>query len=438
MKSVRPNRGSTCVSYPQELQKAIRRFLPARGLPLQSGDGRVRWTDRVLAMTAILMAWDAEDLLRDAFASARAIVAEMYPSRRRPGRSLEGFMNALVARSDVLLTAVTVSLREAVRQIAGRHWRLDVWVVMGVDGSRVECPRTAANEQAFGCAGKHRTTPQQLVTVLFHVGTGLLWGWRRGRGDGSERGQLQSMLGLLPERTLLLADAGFTGYDLLRTLRDAGHDFIVRVGSNVRLLRKLGYAAEEHGGLVYLWPRNYRNERPLVLRLVRIQAAHQTVCLLTSVLEASRLTDAALARLYRQRWGVEVCYRSLKQTLGGRKMRSASPAAAAAELDWTLAGLAILGAMAVESQGPRAAAPSRWSPAQALRVVRRWTVRRWTRRPPGGLRGELRRAVMDGYVRLGAKAARDWPHKKRERPPGEPKIRTACRKERLAAKAFQQ
>ena len=436
MKPVRPNRGSTCVSYPRELQKAIRRFLPARGLPLQSGDGRVRWTGRLLAVAALVMVWDSEDLLRDAVASARRVVVTMYPSRRRPGRSLAGFMNALTRQSDALLAAVMASLRGAVPQVAGRHWRPHGWVVMGVDGSRVECPRTAAHEKAFGCAGKDRTTPQQLVTVLFHVGTGLLWAWRRGRGDGSERGQLQSMLGLLPEQTLLLADAGFTGYALLQGLQDAGHDFIVRVGRGVRLLRKLGYAAKECEGLVYLWPVRHRPRRPQVLRLVRIETGRQTVCLLTSVLDASRLSDAAVAQLYRQRWGVEVCYRSLKQTLGGRKMRSAGPAAAAAELDWTLAGLAMLGAMAVESQGPRAATPSRWSPARALRTVRRWMDRRWTRRPAGGLRGALRQAVMDAYVRLGAKAARDWPHKKRQRPPGEPQIRTARRDERLQAKAF--
>jgi hypothetical protein len=308
---------------------------------------------------------------------------------------------------------------------------------MGVDGSRVECPRTAANEAAFGCAGKDKTTPQQLVTAVFHVATGLVWAWRRGRGDAAERSHLRQMIGELPERTLLLADAGFTGYDLLALLEAAGHDFIVRVGSGIHLLRKLGYAVEEHGDIVYLWPQACRNRPPLVLRLVRVRSAGgRDVCLLTSVLERSRLSDAAVASLYRQRWGIEVMWRSLKQTLGGRKMRGVSPETAAPELDWTLLGLWMLGTMAVESLGRREREPSRWSPAQALRTVRRWMDRRWARRPAGGLAAELRRAVKDQYVRRGPKRARDWPHKKTERPPGEPKLRRARPAEKRAARAF--
>jgi hypothetical protein len=132
-------------------------------------------------------------------------------------------------------------------------------VLLAVDGSRVECPRTAANERAFGCGGRKKTTPQQWVTTIFHVATGLLWDWRRGRADAAERTDLRQMLGGLPERTLLLADAGFTGFDLLRKILSAGHDFIVRVGSNVRVLRKLGYSLPEHDRIVSVagqqaWP----------------------------------------------------------------------------------------------------------------------------------------------------------------------------------------
>jgi hypothetical protein len=59
-------------------------------------------------------------------------------------------------------------------------------------------------------------------------------------------------------------------------------------------------------------------------------------------------------------------------------------------------------------------------------------------RPAGGLRWRLRRAVKDAYVRRRPKAARYWPHKKRERPPGVPKIRTATREEIRMAQVFHQ
>ena len=58
---------------------------------------------------------------------------------------------------------------------------------MGVDGSRIACPRTEANEAAFGCSGKDNSIPQQSLTTVLHVGTGLVWDWRRGQGNQVER-----------------------------------------------------------------------------------------------------------------------------------------------------------------------------------------------------------------------------------------------------------
>ena len=134
-------------------------------------------------------------------------------------------------------------------------------VVMGVDGTRVHCPRTAANEKEFGCAGKDKSPPQQFLTTLLHVGTGLIWSWRRGGGKDAERTHLRQMLDTLPPKSLLLADAGFTGYELFTELLAGGHSFIIRAGGNVRLLKKLGLWLREHDGIVYLWPARHRAGR---------------------------------------------------------------------------------------------------------------------------------------------------------------------------------
>jgi hypothetical protein len=276
-----------------------------------------------------------------------------------------------------------------------------------------------------------------LLTMLFHVATGLPWAWRRGRGDGSERDDLRAMLPLLPAGTLLLADAGYVGYDMLRTLLTAGHSFIVRVGRNVHLLEGLGWAVREVKGTVYLWPQNRRNKAPLELRLVQVRSGRQTVALLTNV-AAARLSNREVADLYRRRWVIEVLYRSLKQTMECRKMLSARPDHAALELDWAVVGLWMLGLMTAEAGSWGGLPPRTWSLALAQRVVRRAMRQLDKPRPAGGLRWKLRRSVKDAYVRRRPKAARYWPHKKRERPPGVPKIRTATRKEIRMAQEFHQ
>lgn len=423
--------------YPAELRAAIRKFLPARGLPLMPSDGRRRWSDRLLVMAALLLSWEGAASLKDAFERCWQGVTRMYPTRRRAGHTYEGFAKALIGRSASLLPRVVTALRRATMRVAERHWRIAGYVVMGVDGSRIECPRTAANEGAFGCAGKRRTRPQQSVTSVLHVGTGLLWDWRRGGGREAERHHLREMIATLPAGALLLADAGFTGYALLRELLAGGRSFILRAGSHVRLLKKLGFAVREHDGIVYLWPQERRGEAPLVLRLVAVHDGRQAVYLLTSVLEASRLSGPQVAEMYRRRWGLEVFYRSLKRTMEKHLLRSRSPEAAAVELDWALAGLWLLGLLTVERLPSRGVRPADWSVAQALRTVRRIMSGRGDRAAARGLRG-LRRAVKDSYVRRGPKSARDWPHKKKEGPPQAPLLRTATRQERRLAQQFRE
>jgi len=421
--------------YHHDLLAAIGKCLPQRGLPLQVDDKRVRWTSRMLVIGAVLLSWVSGPNLRECFTSAREALVAMYLSRRRPGETLAGFLEALRQQSAALLSVVVSSLRRMTIRLSGRQWRLGPWVVMGADGSRVECPMTRSNEKGLGCAGKEKTTPQLFITTLFHVVSGLPWGWIRGRGDSSERGQLRRLLKDLPRRTLMLMDAGFPGYVLLRALLALGHDFIVRVGANVSLLRGLGWEYERRGSTVYLWPQNHRKRRPLMLRLVDIKTGRKHVYLLTSVRGTEALQDAEVAFLYRLRWGIEVMYRTFKRTLEHHKMRSDTPQRAKIELDWYMVGLWMLGLMTQEAMGPRRRLQERWSAAGAISCVR--MAMRNARRPRrrGGLRRELSHAVQDSYVRSHPKKARHYPRKKTESPAGRPKVRMATTSEVQAAQA---
>lgn len=428
--------------YHHDLLAAIGKCLPKRGLALQSDDKRVRWTPRMLAICAVLIGWVAGSNLQECFTASREALVAMYSSRRRPGDTLAGFLDALGRQSAALLSIVVKSLRRMTIRMSGRLWRVGPWVLFGGDGSRLECPMTSRNERGLGCAGKDKTAPQLFITTLYHVASGLPWAWIRGRGDSSERGQMRRLLKELPRRAMLLIDAGFPSYTLLRALLLLGHDFIVRVGNNVRLLRVLGWEMEQKGSTVYLWPRRHRKRQPLMLRLVRVKARckhsrhKRDVYLLTSVQSEVLLTDEMITKMYALRWGVEVMYRSLKQTLKHHKMRSDTPQRAKVELDWYMVGLWMLGLMALEAQGRRRRLEQEWSPAGAVSCVR--TAMRNARRPrrKGGLKSQLRMAVLDSYVRRRPKRARHYPRKKTETPAGRPKIRMATRKEMQAAQAL--
>jgi hypothetical protein len=407
----------------------------------------VCWTRRLLAICAILMVFSTATVLKERFADARLAMVRMYASRhrRRPGRTYEGFIAALCKVSEQLLEGLLATLREMVREIAGPYWTVEGWVLFGVDGTKIECPQTRANEKGMGCAGKDKSAPQQLLTMLLHLGTGLPWGFLRTEGTGSEREQLQRMTGLLPERSMLVADAGYTGYEMLTKLREAKVEFLIRVGSGTKLLRKLGYAVREYEGLVYLWPDAKQGRRkdgslpklakapPLVLRLIVLHDGKKAMHLLSSVLESRELPDRTAAELYRRRWGIELYYRSLKQTLGRRTLLSDCPAHAEVELDWNVVGLWILGLMTVEALIQRGRDPAQASVALALRSVREATKQAEDRCGRGRLRRMLAQAHQDSYVRRGSKTSRHRKNKKKQRPPGAPQIRLATAAEKRLA-----
>lgn len=434
------SRGSTS-SYRSSLRPAMRSIFTAPFFSRLLAQGPQwenprRWTVEYVIYVSLLMALDGSETLKDRFAHARQAVVALFPSRKRPGQTYQGYVKASGQIRRHYLRAIQRQLRDRQQEIAAAWWQRDGWVAFAADGTRIELPRTAANEQAFGCAGRDKTGPQLQLTSLYHLGLGLPWVWRIGAGTESEQVHLRQMIKWLPRGALLIADAGFTSFDLLRSLADHQVQVLVRMGSNRTLLTGLEDARVRiKGEIVWLWPTKKQAQHPpLKLRLIRLeQANHSPMCLVTSVLDEQALTDQQVGQFYRMRWGQEVFHRSFKQTLAQHKMRSGAPAEARSELDWALLGYLVLGLWSAAALIGAGRDPLQWSPAEALRVVRgaMWQGGRSGRR--GTLERLLRKAVKDRYVRTGSKSARNWPRKKNDHPPGVPKLREATEKEKRCA-----
>jgi hypothetical protein len=425
-------RRKTTASYRPGLKDAIAKWFPGQFFsrwPVSPGS---KWSPLRLFWMAILMVWSAEQTLQARFDASRAVLRSLFP-KWPLGKSYTGWYDAQFKWIGPLRPALSNRLQQQMQVMAGKHWRREGWCAFAVDGSRVECPRTKANERLLKCAGRDKTGPQLFLTTLLHMGTGLPWDFRIGPGTDSERRHLEDMLPSLPWQALVVADAGFTGYDLFRRLLAADKDFLIRVGANVQLLRQLGYVEHEGADTVYLWPRRNSHEPPVTLRLIERRQGKKKMYLVTNVLDKKALTDKNAAVLYEMRWGVEVFYRSLKQTLKKRKMLSHSPEAAKCELTWTMYGMWLLGLMSVSKIIARGIDPLRWSAAAARDRIReslRWAL---AGRLDRTLATALGRALKDTYVRCHSKKARDWPHKKNEGPPGEPKLQSATADQQRAA-----
>jgi hypothetical protein len=422
-----------------------------------------RFKPITLAAAALCWAWSDELTLQQRFFAAGKIIRSVFPGQPELPNSYQAFVKMLRRWGTSLLLVVVGHFQFRMRSELSEHFQVAGYVVFGVDGSRVELPRTEDNEAEFAGSGKQgkgrakgkgkrgggrkgrkgvdkkSTSPQIWLTTLWHVGTGLPWDWRRGASGSSEREHLLEMLGSLPENSLVAADAGFVGYECWAALLEAGHDFVIRVGANVKLLKRLGYA-REYDNRVYLWPdKAASNEKPpLVLRLVVVHNGKHPVYLVTSVLSGKQLCDRQVAEIYNKRWGIEVFYRSFKQTFGRRKLRSRAAKNAEVELDWSLAGLWAVCLFAKKHHAERGIPPSRLSIAGALRAIRR-PMREYKSRPDPGedLGTLLAEAVLDGYPRK-SKRSRDYPKKKREKPTGKPTIANATKAQIQQAQELKQ
>ena len=201
------------------------------------------------------------------------------------------------------------------------------------------------------------------------------------------------------------------------------------------MLSRLGYAAREYPGLVYLWPNRERRSgrQPLVLRLIRLHDGRKEVCLVTNVLDETQLTQSQASQCYRLRWHIELWYRKLKQTAARRQLASRAPGQATLELAWLVVAMAILGLAGVHDAVRRGDDPLALSPAATLGALRELSARPGLRGGLRTLRRMLGRCVKDPYVRKAAKCRVRWPAKKTERPPGVPRITDATQAQVAAA-----
>jgi len=351
------------------------------------------------------------------------------------GSSYEGWVAAQHRERQRLVPLVIQRLRQGMRQLKNFQ-QCGRWEAYAVDGSDEGCPRTLANQQAMGDKGKPDGVPLVALTTLLHLRLGLPWSFRVGPGTDSERAHLRDMLPELPPGSLLVADAGFIGYELCSVLVARKQHFLLRVGGNVRLLSELGYASEVRGTTVYLWPVEFRKQPPLQLRMIVVQDDHKhPVYLVTSVLDPSALTDKEAAETYAQRWGIEVFYRTAKQTLERPSLRSRTPINCYLELTWIVLGVWLLKLMTLRQVAAAGHDPRTVSCAQARTAVRRvLRDQRPCHRTRCALPQVLAACRIDTYARKRPKASRNYPRKKHQRPPGPPIIKLPSEKERQAAK----
>jgi hypothetical protein len=438
--------------------------------------GNSKWKPVCLVWLALCWSWCEARYVTDAFTDALQMCQQMFEVS--PVSTYQGLMGALVTWTPKFMPLLCGVLQERMEEIGGKFWRTDGWVPIAFDGSRSTAPRTKSNEAALCAAnyGKGKTAkyrkkkskgmrrkknekkkpqpqePQAWITMMWHMGLRLPWCWRLGPSNSSERQHVMDMVetGTFPKKTLFCGDAGFVGYPLWSRLVGCGQDFLVRVGANVNLLTLQADCVFEKAGkgiLVYCWPKTIRQagHPPLKLRLAQVVLGKTKVWMLTSVLDEQRLTTKKMERFYKMRWGIEVEFRGLKQTLDRARLRCRNSQRLLAELDWSIMAMALAELFALKEQlakrpsksgtQERPADPAKRSLAETMRALRA-CLKNLNESPAAGedLASRLRAAVTDSYIRQAPKRSRYRPPNPDKKPLGDPRLRQLTKQEKQILK----
>jgi len=243
---------------------------------------------------------------------------------------------------------------------------------------------------------------------------------------GAGHNHLIQMLSLLPDLALIVTDAGYVGYRVLRELVDAKVSFLLRMSSNASFYTDLQTPLDEfREGIVYYWPKKMQEQEqpPIRGRLIRIHSRRYKtdVWLLTNVEDRQQLTVRAASTFYRWRWENEGFFRTYKRTIGkvkldGRTVRTVHREAEASMIATQL--LLCQGALAMP-EVVKDETPVLCSPRKVLLEIRR-ELRASTPTPRGDFGLRLSRAKRERRPRTTPKEKRVWPRRRPHKPPKPP------------------
>lgn len=384
-----------------------------------------RWETQPLVLTLLVLTWCCGDSQSERFETAKGFTAVCLAKRRRPGDSVQGFQKALAKLPTRVLRVVAAGIRRRLLKLL--DLMSDGFIAFGCDGSSMETPKAVELEQRLDPPLKKQARPQVWVTALVHLRTGLLWSWRLGKGYSRERDHLRLLLPTLPAAALVVADAGFNGYELSRAITAAGVSFLIRMSGKDRL-----YTEERIGlrrfreGVVLLWPKEAQknNLPPLRVRLLRIRAdKKRDVWLLTNVMDAQRLPVSMAARYYRWRWENEGLFRTFKHTLAKVRLASRTVRDIHREAEGALLATQLL--LAQGEYGVRAGSSQsagRCSPRKVLLVIRAVIVGKIGIRQRRVFQKRLAKALREDRQRTSSKVSRAWPQRVPHKPPKPPRF----------------
>jgi hypothetical protein len=223
-----------------------------------------------------------------------------------------------------------------------RNFRL-----MSIDGTLLDVPDTAANDEKYGRSGNDIADapfPQVRLVALVECGTRAIVGANFGAYRVSENELSDDVRQFCEPGMLIIADRNFFGHQRWRDFCETGADLLWRVQENVLLPCYEVYPDGSYLSILATQNQRQTAARRSVktgkevlpegqpVRVVEYMITNrtettETICLITTILDVEEATAHELAQAYHDRWQIETAIGEIKTTLlgSGRTLRSQSP-----------------------------------------------------------------------------------------------------------------
>jgi hypothetical protein len=316
------------------------------------------WLDRIYSPLVTLWVFLSQVLSQDH--SCRAAVARLIAHRvsrgQRPCSAETGaYCQARKRLPENFFSEVARQTGAALETSAKQQWLWKGRRVLAYDGSTVSMPDTAENQQAYPQPPQQKSGvgfPLARIAAFFSLACGAVLDLaicsNAGKGH-SELGMLRKLWDLLLPGDVLLADRYMCAWHEIFLLQQRGVDSVIRLRvhrrADFRRGQRLG--KDDHvvqwrrPSIIRSIDRQSLKSLPefLTVRETRVQVEQpgfrsRTIIVVTTLLDAAKVTASDLAELYRARWNAELDLRSLKQTMQMDILRCKTPELVRKEI-WT-------------------------------------------------------------------------------------------------------
>jgi hypothetical protein len=179
----------------------------------------------------------------------------------------------------------------------------------------------------------------------------------------------EALAARLASKLLIVADRNFPGTDLCRAIVGKGSDFLFRVKSSLKLKPIKQFADGSYTAFV-----SEARAEPLLVRVFEytLEGSSERYKMITSLMDAERISALDLAGLYPHRWAAETIFGDIKSVLKTRKvlLRSKSPATVAQEIYGLFLAYNVVRAFMHEAAKQGGVPPSHLSFRHSLNILK--------------------------------------------------------------------